>query len=258
MDGDLAERAVALRADGAAPRTIARTLGVSVADVVAALNAVVSDEADGEARCWVSAGWSSGLGLEATPGWAAHDRPSVDSERGGLVAVLVARDSERASRAQVAGFLLDVWCLGMKDAQPTDTMSHSELAGYRRLFFSNFESHLQVPAALARDLVFGSVAYARALGFEPHDDFEDAAGVLGDPAVQPAIRFGREGRPFYMDGPHDDPAYVLRTLEQAVGKGGFGYVVEAPYVPRFRLPGGGTGPGRPRSGTAAPRACADR
>ena len=122
-----------------------------------------------------------------------------------MVAVLAARHREHASKAQVVGFLLDVWCLGVKNAQPADAMSHAEQTEYRHLFFGNFESHVQVPAMLARDLVFGSVAYARGLGFEPHDDFEPAATVLGEPPGPSAIRFGRDGRPFYMDGPYDDP-----------------------------------------------------
>jgi len=258
VDESLAEKARTLRQDGMAPKAIARALGVGVADVVAALNDVVPTGGGDDPRCWVSAGWSFGLGLGDAPDWARHDRPSVDAERGGLVAVLVARHYEHSSKAQVSGFLLDVWCLGVKDAQPADAMSYTELAEYRQLFFSNFESHVQVPAVFARDVVFGSVAYSRGLGFEPHDDFESAASVLGESQSPSVIRFGRDGRPFYMDGPHDDPAYVLRTLNRVVGDGNFGYAVEAPNVLRSRLPAGGTGPGRPRAGTIAPNTQPDR
>jgi hypothetical protein len=143
---------------------------------------------------------------------------------------------------------VDVWCLGVKNAHPADAMSHTELAEYRQRYFHSFESYLQVPAALARDLVFGAAAYARSLGFEPHEDFEAAAAVLGRPTDTSPIRFGRNGEPFYMDGPYDDPGFVLRALARAVGDGHFGYVVEAPDVPRTRPPDGGTGPGRSRSG----------
>lgn len=247
VDELLAEKARALRADGMSPKAIARVLGTSAASVVAALNDAVPIGGADEPQCWVSAGWSFGLGLDAAPEWAACDRPSTDAERGGLVAVLAARHSEHASKAQVVGFLLDVWCLGVKDAQPADAMSYTELAEYRHLFFGSFESYVQVPAAFARDVVFGSVVYARSLGFEPHDDFEAAASVLGEPQGPSRIRFGRDGRPFYMDGPYDDPSYVVRVLKRAVGDGNFGYAVEVPDVPRTRLPDGGTGPGRPRS-----------
>ncbi|WP_194893830.1 helix-turn-helix domain-containing protein [Catenulispora pinisilvae] len=243
-DVRIAEKARSLRQDGMAPKAIARALGLSVADVVAALNDAVPTGGGDEPQCWVSAGWSFGLGLDGAPDWVGYDRPSADAERGGLVAVLVARHREHASKALVVGFLLDVWCLGIKDAHPGEAMSHTELAEFRQLYFNTFESYLQVPAALARDLVFGSVAYARGLGFEPHEDFEAAADVLGLSQDESPIRFGRDGQPFYMDGPYDDPGFVLRTLKRTVGDGNFGYVVEASEIPRSRLPSGGTSPGR--------------
>lgn len=252
MDEHLAGKAGTLRAQGMAPKAIARTLGVSVTDVVAALNEAAPTFAAGEPQCWVSAGWSFGLGLDAAPGWTAYDRPSADAERGSLVAVLAARHREHASKAQVVGFLLDVWCLGVKNAHPADAMSHTEVAEYRQQYFHIFESYLQVPAALARDLVFGSAAYARSLGFEPHEDFQAAAAVLGEPGGPSPIRFGRDGEPFYMDGPYDDPQNVLRTLKKAVGDGNFGYVLEPSNIPRTRLPGGGASPGRPRLSSAPP------
>ena len=181
------EKVRSLRQDGMAPKAIARTLGVSVADVVAALNDAVPTSGGDEPQCWVSAGWSSGLGLDRAPDWVGYDRPSADAdadadadaERGGLVAVLAARQRVHVSKALVVGFLVDVWCLGVKEAHPGEAMSHTQLAEFRELYFNTFESYLQVPAALARDLVFGSVAYARGLGFEPQEDFEAAADVLG-------------------------------------------------------------------------------
>jgi hypothetical protein len=224
-DPRIGEKARSLRQDGMAPKAIARTLGLSVADVVAALNDAVPAGGGDEPQCWVSAGWSSGLGLDRAPDWAGYDRPSSDAERGGLVAVLVARQRVHASKELVVGFLVDVWCLGVKEAHPGEAMSHTQLAEFRELYFETFESYLQVPAALARDLVFGSVAYARGLGFEPQKDFEAAADVLGGRQDESPIRFGRDGQPFYMDGPYDDPGFVLRTLKRTVGDGNFGHVV---------------------------------
>ena len=243
-DVHVAEKVRALRQDGMAPKAIARRLGLSVADVLVALNDAVPTGGAEEPQCWVSAGWSFGLGLDGAPDWAGYDRPSTDAEGGGLVAVLVARHRAHASKAQVAGFLLDVWCLGAKDVHPGEAMSHTELAEFRQLYFNAFESYLQVPGALARDLVFGSVAFARGLGFEPQENFEAAADVLGRPQDPSPIRFGRDGQPFYMDGPYDDPGFVLRTLKRSIGDGNFGYVVEGSDVPRSRLASGGSGPGR--------------
>jgi hypothetical protein len=41
------------------------------------------------------------------------------------------------------------------------------------------------------------------------------------------IAFGRDGQPFYRNGPYDDAAAVLRTLEQSVGTGNFQFSVAA-------------------------------
>ena len=41
----------------------------------------------------------------------------------------------------------------------------------------------------------------------------------------PRIRFGREGRPLYANGPYDDTDRVLATLRRAVGDEGFDTVL---------------------------------
>lgn len=54
-----------------------------------------------------------------------------------------------------------MWCLGVKNALTPEPMSESRLARHRGLYFSAYEGHVQVPADLARALVFGAAAYAR-------------------------------------------------------------------------------------------------
>jgi hypothetical protein len=39
------------------------------------------------------------------------------------------------------------------------------------------------------------------------------------------IEFGRDGQPFYLNGPYDNPTAVLRTLERSVGAGNFHFSV---------------------------------
>lgn len=65
-----------------------------------------------------------------------------------------------------------------------------------------------------RHLVFGAVEYARSLGFESHPDFEKARGHLGPWTGPSAITFGRDGKPFYIQGSYDDPSYVMKALER--------------------------------------------
>jgi hypothetical protein len=67
--------------------------------------------------------------------------------------------------------------------------------------------------------------YASGLGFAPHPDFEQARPHLGPWTGPSTITFGRDGRPYYISGPDDDPASVLRTLRRTVGDRGFHHTV---------------------------------
>ncbi|MFA3843434.1 hypothetical protein [Streptomyces aureus] len=238
MDELLVERVRLLDQQGRSVKAIARALGMSAADVVGVLNGAVAASGPGlgEPRCWVNAGWSRSVDLESAPQWAGLDPGACDAEEvRGLVAVLVAADSTRSTKVQVAGFLLDVWCLGVKNALASEPMSESRLAGHRGLYFSAYEGHVPVPADLARALVFGAAAYARGFGFEPEgelaEEFTEAAVLLGEPAGPSPIGFGRDGRPFFVNGPYDDPEAVLRTLRRAVGDDGFHFEVAFPEQP---------------------------
>jgi hypothetical protein len=238
VDERLVAQVRQLDQQGRSAKAIARTLGVGVRDVVGVLNGAVQVSASGrdEPRCWVNAGWSRSVDLEGAPQWAGLDPGALDAEEvRGLVSVLVAADSTRSAKAQVAGFLLDVWCLGVKNALAPEPMGERQLSGHRAAYFSAFEGHVPVPAELARALVFGAAAYARDLGFDPEADFEAAAAVLGEPADPCPIRFGRDGKPFYVNGPYDDPEAVARKLRRAVGDDGFDCVVAFPEQPRRRL-----------------------
>jgi hypothetical protein len=113
---------------------------------------------------------------------------------------MVAR-AERSSRITVCGYLVDVYCLGVKNTTGPQTMGSSAVTSHARRFFSAFGcAPRSAPIELAQHLVHGAAAYARALGFEPHPEFVDTAPYLG-PAPGPCpITFGRDGRPFYISG----------------------------------------------------------
>jgi hypothetical protein len=49
---------------------------------------------------------------------------------------------------------------------------------------------------------------------------------LGTPAGASPIRFGRDGKPFYVSGPYDKPGAVVDTLEATVGAGNYHYMVD--------------------------------
>lgn len=172
--------------------------------------------------CWISPNWSTGLTFGDHPDWPVHHAPSAGPD--GLVAVLVAR-RHRHDKVSVCGYLADVYCLGVKNALGPEIMDELTLRGFVRKYFSGYHSDsLDAPIELARQLVFGSLDYARGLGFEPHPDFAAAVGHLGPWAPPSTITFGKDGKPLYVSGPYDNPQPIIRTLERTLGAGNFDFV----------------------------------
>jgi hypothetical protein len=129
-------------------------------------------------------------------------------------------------------FLLDLYCLGVKDAflrVVTRGEFENELLG-------GFESRFgvtELTAACARKLVEGAVEYARNLGFSPHADYAEAKAIFGD--IDPAacakeFKYGKDGKPLFIPGPFDTPARcerIVRTLTEHCGPDGFNTLVIA-------------------------------
>ena len=227
---DLMGRVRALRARGYAPKQIARALGVPPATVAPLVRAIAAADQAGAAErklvgCWVSPGWSEGLTVQGHPEWPDVD--AADAGAQGLVSVLVTRQ-ERYGRVRVCGWLVDVYCLGVKDVVGPRVMDERRAAELCGSFFGAYDpGPLEAPLELAQHLVFGAVEYARGLGFEPAQGFAATTGELGSWAGRSAISFGRDGKPFFVQGPHDDADAILQTLERSVGRGKFHYLVQA-------------------------------
>lgn len=214
-----------LREKGQAPKQIARALGIRPAEATRLVRMAAAQAPATETAlvgCWISPTWSTGLGLGDQPDWPVDENPAVGTD--GLVSVLVAR-RHKFDKVAVCGYLADVYCLGVKNALGPEIMDDLGLHQFVRAFFDGYhDDPVEAPIELARELVFGSADYARGLGFEPHPDFEATKGYLGPWTGQSTITFGKDGKPFYISGPHDDVAPVIRTLDNAVGKGNYDYV----------------------------------
>jgi hypothetical protein len=237
---ELVDAVRGLRRRRYSPAEIARVLGLSKAEAARLVRTVAgerdsastataesaNDRATGsEIQCWVSPGWRHGLrigGHSDWPGDACAPAEAIDS---GVALVLVA-SPDGHSRVAVGGYLVDTWCLGVKNVLGPKRMARRDLDALRRLHFTHWASPgIPIPVELAQHLVLGAVEYARLLGFEPHRDFGRARRLLGPWQGPSAITFGRDDKPYYVNGPYEDPERVLATLERTVGRGGFNYTV---------------------------------
>jgi hypothetical protein len=232
---ELVERVAELRRNGRTPKEIARALGMRPAEVALLIRAVGATTPKREAPlagCWVTDHWADRLTVTGHPEWPGMSAPGDGSSQpggvgSGMSGVLVARDTGAA--ATVCGYLVDAWCLGVKDTIGPKSVERRKLPEFVSRFFSTWRSHPPVPAPLelARHLVFGAADYARGLGFEPHPDFGRGAALLGAWTEGSSdVTFGMDGKPMYLSGPHDDARRIVATLRATVGDGNFGFLVE--------------------------------
>jgi len=242
---NLLSRVGELRRSGMTAPQIARELGLTKAQVQPLLRQVAGSQrtlvadrplpepADRElVGCWISSGWSSGLGLDDAPEeWVAGDPGAGNGMgSGGLAGVMVAR-ADRSSRVTLCGFLVDVYCLGVKNTLGPLTVSSGAVLDRTRAFFGAFRPPARpAPLELAQQLVHGAVAYAAALGLSPHPEFADVVPYLGPASGPCPIRFGRNGKPFYISGPRDRPREVIATLERTAGAGNYDYIAQLPTL----------------------------
>ena len=66
---------------------------------------------------------------------------------------------------------------------------------------------LPITMELAHELIWGGIEYAARYGFRPDPDFKLAQLVVDPPEAHPrtgAVTFGKDGKPFYVSGPHDN------------------------------------------------------
>lgn len=145
----------------------------------------------------------------------------------GVGVVVIARDTP-ADGIVVGTFLLDVFCLGVKDAalRVVDSIEFNEMMG-----LMNQSAPLEAVApAYARKLVRDAGAYGRSLGIEQHPDMASAELLFGGVSADSSdavFSFGREGRPAYIPGPGESASQIRRRVERLrrkLGEGGFDYM----------------------------------
>lgn len=126
-------------------------------------------------------------------------------------------------------FLVDVWCLGIKDA----FFAVMTLQKFKERMNASSQGQpplVDIDPPAARKLLHDAAAYAGSLGLEPSERFAEAEAIFGEiPMATETFPFGKDGKPFFVSGPNDTPTRIRRildTLVKRVGQGGFHYLVQ--------------------------------
>jgi len=154
-----------------------------------------------------------------------------------LVTLAVLR--ERGSKAvEIGHFLIDMGCFGVKDAWFV-TLPPEGLDEHLDRVFEY--GRVEKPAAWGRKLAEAALDFRRSIGFATPRDYKKAARVFGGidaAACKEAFTFGKDGKPFYIQGPNESNAEARRIMEhlgRRFGRGGFEFLVKAetPYADKL-------------------------
>jgi hypothetical protein len=145
-----------------------------------------------------------------------HCLLTEDIFENGLGILVVARGLT-PEHVGMSTFLIDVFCLGVKDV--TFKWIGAEEFAFFVEAMGAAAPLVPVDPSYGRRLLRDVVLWAQSKGFPPHRDFAVVASMLAD--VNPdncdeIFRFGRDGKPFYMPGPKESISLMHRRLEQAV------------------------------------------
>lgn len=131
----------------------------------------------------------------------------------------------------IAGiYLVDVFCMGLKQTTMRFGIEESELNDLMPDLYDRFDMERELAApVLLQNIIYGAIEYAEDLGFSFDKDFYLTEYIL-DPADDIGyidIDFGKDGKPFYVEGPFDKTLLVLAKLTKAVGADNFDFLCRA-------------------------------
>ena len=144
----------------------------------------------------------------------------------GMVSITIARTAG-VDHVLLASFNVDLYCLGVKNAFINE-VRNDEFESYRMAL-------TELSPESAKKMIEGSVEYAKGYGLKPHKDFKRSYRIfksIDSSLSDEEYVFGKDGKPFFIQGPNDTPARVqeiMRTLENKCGVGNDDfYVMLAP------------------------------
>ena len=145
------------------------------------------------------------------------------SGESGMYSVFAIRQTRRGPAASV--FLVDMFCLGIKDSF---FIKDFDMEAFRERR-ADLETD-SVPPSHALKRLDDAIEYARGIGFEPHLDAGKCKLIFGDTDAAECTEeftFGKDGKPFYSSGPHDDrekQTHIVETLSK-LGHGNYGIML---------------------------------
>jgi hypothetical protein len=141
----------------------------------------------------------------------------------GVAHVVIARKHTNGN-ITACMYLVDLFCLGIKNTQYFFNIPETEYQEMKE----NMEHIVFEPISytLAHNIVFAGLEYAEDYGFKPHKDFTSITQFMLEEDTEDVelieIECGKNGKPFYVNGPYEDQAKINQTIAQLKRTAGIG------------------------------------
>ncbi|MBV8989305.1 MAG: hypothetical protein JO372_12175, partial [Solirubrobacterales bacterium] len=114
----------------------------------------------GEARdqtlCWINPGWRYGLQIEGHDDWPGDEGAPSEADDSGVALIVVAQP-HGYDRLTMCSYLVDTWCLGVKNAIGPKRLGRRELEALRCRCYTPWRSPgIPIPLELAQHVVLGA------------------------------------------------------------------------------------------------------
>ena len=132
----------------------------------------------------------------------------------GLAVILVTRQLPNLNFI-CGSYCVDTFCLGLKDTFlkfDIDSETLEQIKDHASCDWTTCDYET------ARGIILGGIDYAAKFGFFPNPDWKLSKHLIEpEGSFQLSSEFGKDGQPFYIQGPHDNSAKILAQLRQTTG-----------------------------------------
>ncbi|MFL5659219.1 MAG: hypothetical protein ACJ8CB_34175 [Ktedonobacteraceae bacterium] len=146
-------------------------------------------------------------------------------DNSGMVQILLARQQPDGDIC-FGSYLVDMYCLGLKNTFANAGFSRTRYENEVRGRIFRAAAPEECPVELAHQMIYASIEYAARFGFQPEKDFALSQYLLaprGELEEPYELTFGKNGKPFFIAGPHDNATHILKQLEKTAGPGNYDF-----------------------------------
>jgi hypothetical protein len=148
----------------------------------------------------------------------------------GIGTLILARGAT-SDQLAFGSFLLDVFCLGIKDVM-FESRDSDEFDTYVAVADAG-SPLVPLDPSDARKLLRDLAVWSQSIGFPPHRDFAAVERLFGDVSADESeadFAFGHDGKPLYIPGPFESATVIRRRIEHLrkhLGDDGFEFETAA-------------------------------